>query len=730
MSANQELVRNRRTNGRAVTVLLAATSFLLANVVRAQLPAWWHAQNVHGRSQYTSSFPLAQDYTVANLGQTKWLATRAYSQLVSSDIPALNLVLAEPFYSDSLSSRTGSTADFASLNLGQLKNVRSLLYDTVPLTIPTPPAGSVTSDYALANNGQLKSVFDFPIGQDWHFPISGDITIPPELPPNTPYSDPLDPSQSRRQTFAREREYKLVVDIAGLPLNPSNGFTAQSSQDGGRRTRIDLPPVTNWGERLNVFVRNALTAHQNDGDWLVPGMQIVGPGSPSNYGAYLLENVDREINLDVYFDDGCLNLYRQNGSARLRQRFSGMNRFMDRLRYYLTGHYLSQWEDHAHSRLEYQVKLDETEVPVPDFPNAGDGYSEVTQTRLFIFGNTTPGFETLPLYRDRTELFTKLIPGYQAGCVLWPPSETNFANIPPSLVGRAIFRALGAAHGSYNSPDRLLRPIPSAVIVGQRHRQHLLATNGVNQSGGFNSQQLLIITTDITYVYDPATFFSFMRTSAADDDLPPAMAASAEIEVQVEDQIWTRHVDSKRLPDGSYPPDALADYAKLQSDMRKARDIIETEIAAIAAPITPGLVGIGGGVVSKYRQAINALGRDNDNSVYLAGRILPKLSNISIAGGNSVSVGLNQDVTVVPIGADQSGQRIFPNGGWKTVVTPGGASLSITPIETIDMNAPDGRTRLEAFKIRGLTTGTASVTVSDPGAGLGSPTVVLNVTVN
>lgn len=710
----------------SAAILLTVFGHLLVEETNAQVPGWWHAQNVHGRAQYTSAFPTAQDYAVTNLGQTKWMATRAYSQLVSSDIQFPNLSLAPSLYTDTLTTIGPTSVDFAGLNLGQLKNVRSLLYDAAFIPIPAPPGGSVASDYSLANNGQLKSVFNFDIGTDWTLRTLGDITIAPELPPNAFYEDLTNyPNESRRQAQAREREYKLVVGISGLSTLPANGFNFQDFNNGGRRTVIT---TDNWGEKLNLIVRSVLSSHLGDGDWQVPPMTIVGPnnGTPT-YGPYILEDVDREINLDVYFDDGALNLYRQNGSARLRQRFSGANRFMDRMRYYVTGHSLSLTDGHAHSRLEYQIKLDETEIPVPDFANVGDGYSEVTQTRLFLFGNAALSIP--PFYRGRTDLFTKLMPGYQAGAVVWPPPDTSFASQPVSLVGRALYRALKSAHGTYTSGDQLLRAIPSAVIVGQRHRQHLLSTNGTAPNGGNNSQQLLIITTDITYVYDPATFFTFMRTSLADDDLPAAAFASAEIEVQVEDQIWTRHVDNKRLGDGSYPPDALADYARLQADMRKTRDIIQAGVTA-AIPSNPGLVGINGGIVSKYRQAINALGRTDDNLVYLAGRVLPKLATMSIEGGNSVTVGVNQEATVIPVGFDQTANRIFPNGGWQTVVAPGGATLQITPVESVDLTALHGRTRVEAVKIKGLSAGTAAVTITDPAAGPGSPSVVLNVTVN
>jgi hypothetical protein len=141
-----------------------------------QTPAWW------GNSQFTVSGTspavggTANDYAAVNQGQLKNIAITSVNEL-NTDLaqfggagPALDAMEL------SLSSSTAHTSDFSVVNLGQLKALAKPFFDqlfsigfsqtTGPLSSGTYPwANSVTppNDYAIANIGQVKNLFDFDV---------------------------------------------------------------------------------------------------------------------------------------------------------------------------------------------------------------------------------------------------------------------------------------------------------------------------------------------------------------------------------------------------------------------------------------------------------------------------------------------------------------------------------------------------------------------------------------
>lgn len=127
-------------------------------------PAWW--------AQYEAVDPYGQsdDFAAANVGQLKYIASRAAAALNDAEAAAL-----VPLNASQLQAKTAIDAmlamwnqpplpdvsrdDFQALNAGQLKQVASLFYDRLGLPHPWPAVS--TDDHQMVNVGQLKHVFAF-----------------------------------------------------------------------------------------------------------------------------------------------------------------------------------------------------------------------------------------------------------------------------------------------------------------------------------------------------------------------------------------------------------------------------------------------------------------------------------------------------------------------------------------------------------------------------------------
>jgi alpha-tubulin suppressor-like RCC1 family protein len=132
-----------------IGVLVSASSF-------ANSPDWWSQRSVLVPNA------SADDYALVNQGQLKNLAAAAAAEM-DARVPAgagtaVHNLLA--LWEAPNSQRN----DFAPLNLGQLKNVAKPFYDQLiaaGLVQSYPWAGGTPDDFALANIGQVKTLFSF-----------------------------------------------------------------------------------------------------------------------------------------------------------------------------------------------------------------------------------------------------------------------------------------------------------------------------------------------------------------------------------------------------------------------------------------------------------------------------------------------------------------------------------------------------------------------------------------
>jgi hypothetical protein len=145
-------------NARAMFSL--AVVFFIPLMVNAGAPSWWSQRGV------LVSGANADDYAPANQGQLKNMAKAAVAEMDAK----LAGGAGEELHSlvDSWSTPGPQTNDFASLNLGQLKNAARPFYDRLiaaGLAGSYPWFGSPHSldDFAVANIGQVKSLFGFEI---------------------------------------------------------------------------------------------------------------------------------------------------------------------------------------------------------------------------------------------------------------------------------------------------------------------------------------------------------------------------------------------------------------------------------------------------------------------------------------------------------------------------------------------------------------------------------------
>ena len=140
---------------------IAVLATLILPLSLQAAPAWWSQRGV-----ITTNTPA--DYAAINQGQLKNLATAAAAEL-DADLPnavggagaTIHSLLASWVFP------TTRTADYASVNLGQLKSLAKPFYDqliAVNYTNAYPwnssaPANS--ADFAMANIGQVKNLFSF-----------------------------------------------------------------------------------------------------------------------------------------------------------------------------------------------------------------------------------------------------------------------------------------------------------------------------------------------------------------------------------------------------------------------------------------------------------------------------------------------------------------------------------------------------------------------------------------
>ncbi len=118
------------------------------------LPDWWQSEGV-----FDATPDDTNDFAALNAGQLRW-AARCAAAAFDAHLPfgagaAVN-GLVDGFV---------NTQNFHAVNVGQLKAAAAPFYDQLGLALPWR-AAAPTNDWALANVGQLKNLFDLPITED------------------------------------------------------------------------------------------------------------------------------------------------------------------------------------------------------------------------------------------------------------------------------------------------------------------------------------------------------------------------------------------------------------------------------------------------------------------------------------------------------------------------------------------------------------------------------------
>lgn len=122
-------------------------------------PVWWYSGDV------IDTVAVRNDFAAANAGQLKWVARRAYETLTNGvawtpggaeEAAITNVVLS-----------FGTHQNYLAVNVGQVKYVARPFYDWLGrqegLTNYPWTGATATNDFAPANVGQVKQVFDFDV---------------------------------------------------------------------------------------------------------------------------------------------------------------------------------------------------------------------------------------------------------------------------------------------------------------------------------------------------------------------------------------------------------------------------------------------------------------------------------------------------------------------------------------------------------------------------------------
>jgi hypothetical protein len=143
----------------AMLILAVVMTFMpLALVVRlasAEGPTWWTTRQVLNHAATTN------DFAPVNMGQLKWIATNAMAEMdehLSGGAGWRVQGVVNSYWLD-------DNVNYAAVNIGQVKNLASVFYDRlieVGYTNAYPwPTNAPCNDYAVANMGQVKALFDF-----------------------------------------------------------------------------------------------------------------------------------------------------------------------------------------------------------------------------------------------------------------------------------------------------------------------------------------------------------------------------------------------------------------------------------------------------------------------------------------------------------------------------------------------------------------------------------------
>ena len=161
--------------GRIALCLLLGIAILgmLPTFVWAQAPGWWVTRGVQNTD--SANHP-ANDYAAVNQGQVKNIVVKAVAEL-DANLPGgagdtLHTLATK------LSGTTPNTDDYDAVNIGQLKTVAKPFYDLLihigyMSQYPWTSSTNAANDYAIANIGQVKNLFNFDVTFDGDVPLNG-----------------------------------------------------------------------------------------------------------------------------------------------------------------------------------------------------------------------------------------------------------------------------------------------------------------------------------------------------------------------------------------------------------------------------------------------------------------------------------------------------------------------------------------------------------------------------
>lgn len=146
-----------RRGSRGWLIALAAL-FCMSMAAIAASPWWTNVLNSSGTTN---------DSAVANQGQVKWFAVQAHEHL-NTAIPDLG---GAGGTLDALIESFSPSNNYLAVNHGQLKQLATPFYDRLATlgyatTYPWTATTSDDRDFAVANIGQVKQLFDFDLAED------------------------------------------------------------------------------------------------------------------------------------------------------------------------------------------------------------------------------------------------------------------------------------------------------------------------------------------------------------------------------------------------------------------------------------------------------------------------------------------------------------------------------------------------------------------------------------
>ena len=129
----------------------ALVMLVYAAAAAASPPGWWASKGVVTTNE-------AADYHVAVQGQVKHLAKMAYLEMEANLPGGAGVELT------ALIEGFQNTNNYLSVNIGQVKALAEPFYDRLGLSYPWSGTTTDDVDYAWANLGQVKQLFQFEIG--------------------------------------------------------------------------------------------------------------------------------------------------------------------------------------------------------------------------------------------------------------------------------------------------------------------------------------------------------------------------------------------------------------------------------------------------------------------------------------------------------------------------------------------------------------------------------------